>query len=239
MSVTVQQIRLQAYAFVREDAGRLKPDDWLQYIDQSAKHFSRDRPLEAVIDIAGDGGFEYELLNLPRYSPTFSFIRKVEYPIGKQRPEILDPSDVVVYHEPGTAPTYSPTPKLRFLSRSIKAGDNFRVSYTVQHKLSETESTIEDADLFLIALLAGHYAALGLQAEFARAQEPTLDIDSVDFNSKSQSYAQLADKLLARYADLVSGKTDGAATAVSRTKDYDSSPFYGDRDYLIHGSRER
>lgn len=239
MSATLQNIRLQAYAFIREDAGRLKPEDWLYYIDQAAKHFSRDRPLDTVYDITGDDGFDYPLMSLPRFSRTFSFIRRIEFPIGQQRPANLDSNDFQIYREPGVAPSYSSVPKLRFLARNIPTGELFRVTYTVQHKLSETESTIEDADLFLIALLSGHYAALGLQAEFARAQEPTLDVDAVDFNAKSQSYGELADKLLARYADLVSGKTDAASTPLNRNKEFDTSPLYGDADYLIHRGRDR
>jgi len=225
MSVAFNDGVALARVNLREDAAKLKPQDWIYFAEQARMHISRDRPRERLIDIAATGTKNYTLTGVVTgWITRFSKIRRIEFPSGKEPPVYLKEDAWQVY-KPSTD-----SEQLKFLKETPGTGATIRLTFTSRHDLDPTTSTIDDDDKSLIALLLAHYAALALSADFLKANRSNLPNDSVDFSQKSEDMMDLANSLLKKYADLISGKTPEVKSYVTMYKDFDmktrdESPF--------------
>ena len=68
---------LLAKVSLREDGNRLKPNDWQLIAEQSALHFSKDRPRKMLADITGNGTKVYTLTGtITGWVNRFSYFKK-------------------------------------------------------------------------------------------------------------------------------------------------------------------
>jgi len=228
VSVTFEDATFQAKVFLRQHQTRIKPDDWIRIAEQTRQHFNRDRAQELVADITGSGVSIYTLNGIVAgWVNKFSLIREVEFPAGEQSPIILPRDKYTLYRPDNT------DEQLKFLFTSPSAAQTIRLNYTVPHDFSKTASTIEDNDKMLVSLLMAHYAALVAGADFLNVNRSNLANDSSNFSQKYTDITDLSDKLLAKYADMLAGGTEGQKTFASINKDYDMIASYG-QEYLIH-----
>lgn len=233
MTVSYKDALEQARVFLREEKNRLTPTDWLLVAEQSRQHFSRDKPIQLIDDIAGDGTATYTLTaTVTDWVNSVSTIESVEFPAGSQKPVYLPRNEFILYRPDNT------NEELRFLYVTPTASETIRLKYTAPHSFDESDSTIADMDKMLIALLLAAYAAQALSADFLKPNRSNIPNDSTDFSQKSADLGALAAKLLKQYATMLRSMTDGAKSHYTFVKDFDMLTGFGD-DYLVHSSKDR
>lgn len=175
---------------------------------QAVDLWSKYKPQHLIADIAGDGGYDYDLP--AGFTLGFSQIERIEYPAGERLTTYLDPDDYTVYK------TASTTAQIRFYRHTPATGETARVAYTAQHAVGAS-STIMDVDEQAVADLAAAYVCEALSSFFAQSTDGSLVVDSRDYQSQAAEYALRAK----RYRDLalqhlgISTTTSGNAGAGS------------------------
>ncbi len=224
--MTLAEIRNQIKLKVQDQAGILADSDIEAIIAAALPQFSKDRPRVRVVDIAGDGGYEYDLpLD---WLPGFSAIKTVEYPADEREPVYLEDDDWVVYQTPDGL-------KLRFLGDTPAAGLTARITYTTLYQGSVIGNIpAHEWDAF-INLAASECCGV-LARYYSGTQAGGLEADSVDFKTKGKEFADRAEELKQLYLGFLG--QDGKVTAASGVKDWDVNyPWGGDR--LSHPRRWR
>lgn len=189
--------------------------DYKLKIQEAVVQYSKDRPRDIrAVDTAGNGGSDYTLPTT--FEDGFSQIIKVEFPTGEQVPLILDPELTMIYDN-GTSK------KLRFLVHKPSSGDKFGLTHTARHTLTETSSTIADADFDAVALLAASKVSLMLAVRFARTRDSFQSADVINFRTKSDDYKGLAETLEKEYKKLM--KIEGG-TPSQVVFDIDTQPSF-------------
>lgn len=172
---------------VKDDSGKLAdPADLSAAVLEALNRYSKDRPLEAVADVAGSGGYN---CSLPAdWVEGFSTALQVEYPVDCVPAVIIDRSAWSIYAGPSGK-------SLRILIATPAADEFVRITYTLPH----TESTVPAVDLEAIANLAASICLRQLAAAFGQTSDPTIQADSVNYRSKSDEFRRLADSFEALY----------------------------------------
>lgn len=216
-------------AKVQDDSGKITATERDQFIQEAVTAYSQDRPLVKVADLAGDGGYDYDLPS--DFLIGFSVIRSVEYPAGQRVPVIIERGSYRLYH------TASAT-TLRFLENTPQSGETARVTYTALHVVDATSSTIPGADEDAVVSLAASFYCRALAAYYAQTGDPTLGADVVNYRTKAQEYTALADRLERLYRTHVGRREGETTSAMSRTVDWDTEMSTG-LDYLFHRRKQR
>ncbi len=211
---------------IQDEAGRLKSEELTDFILEALGYFSKDYPHVKIADIPGDGSYLY---NLPSdWIEAVSWLRQVEYPVGKQIPVYLEADDYNLYKTPSGE-------KLRFLRHTPNAAETIRLTYTTpftKTSLDNIPVSMQDA----LALLTAAICCETLSRSYAQNIDSGLEVDIVDFQSKSNLYAQRAKELQQRYNRLMGKqKGIGAATGVA---DWDVNYPWGE-DRLNHPRKQR
>ena len=234
MSVSYNDGLAQARLFLREDAQRLKANDWLLIAEQARQHLSRDKPREVIADITGNATKTYTLGSgsTALWVVRFSKIRTVEYPTGSDPISTLQSGQWFLYR------SATDTEQLKFVDDSPAASQTFRILFSTRHAFDPTTSSIDDDDKSIIALLLAHYGALALISDFLKPNRSNLPNDSVDFSQKAADMTTLAKELLEKYMSLVSGKSAEVKSYATLVKDFDMISSQGE-DYILNPSRFR
>lgn len=221
MSVTYNDGVELAKVSLREDRNRLNPNDWKLIAQQAVLHFSKDRPRKVIADITGNGTKIYTLSGVvASWGNRFSKFKKIEFPTNSDPKSYIQSDNYEIYE------SATDTEQLVFKDVSPSATQTIRATYTVVHTFNDTTSTIDDQDKIMFCLLMAHYAAQALVSDFLKANRSNLPNDSVDFSQKSKDMQALADALLKKYAELVSGKTEAVKSYGTFVKDYDMKSRY-------------
>lgn len=162
------------------------------------QRYSQDAPLEVVSDVQGNGTHYLPLPvapgsgnDLPVWESNFSVIRRIEYPIGQQPPQLVLDSDVRLYHTPGQADT------ILIDFDAPNADESIRVTWTARHLIDG--STVPDKDFFAVVDYAASLAAEWLATFYVGTGDPTMGVDVVNYRSKSQEMLNAAKALRKRY----------------------------------------
>jgi hypothetical protein len=182
----------------------------IKAIAKAIKTYSKHRPREVVEDIAGDGGFEYDLGDLDHWSDEFSIVKTVEYPVDDtdENPDLLLDDEVEIYKKP--AGTY-----LRFLDDTPAATEQIRITYTGMHVCTDEECTVPDADEEAVQALAAAYFCKMLAAAYATDEDSTINADSVNHAGKSERYLRMKKEYQAEYDEHIGIKEGNAAAFVT------------------------
>ena len=226
---TIVDFQTKMNAALQDDAAILTTPEKDLFIGQAVKIYSRYRPLEKAGDIAGSGAHTY---NLPTgFVDGFSAIKSIEYPQGTQKPEMIPLEDVALYRSPTAI-------QLRFLKISPVVGKTARVSFTAQHTVDVTTSTIPASDEDAVASMAASLGCQALATHYAQTQDATLSADAVDYKTKSSEYSALAKRLKAIFLESIGVKEDDITVPASGTRDWGSDYQWGE-DRMLHPKDQR
>ncbi|MDA8107565.1 MAG: hypothetical protein M0015_02920 [Betaproteobacteria bacterium] len=199
---------------VRDDANRLALQDIDDAIALALLRYSKDRPQTKVEDVTPTNTTTLPLPNA--WEADFSALKSLEYPVGENPPEYIEPSRYSMYQDP-TAITIK-------LIDAVDAARDVRAAFTIAHVLDATHDTIPLADREAAACWAGALLCDQLAAFYSGGADSTIQADSVRQQSKSQEYASRAKALRKRYLDElgVEEKTAVAASSVAVVTPTDS-----------------
>lgn len=120
------------------------------------------------------------------------------------------------------SPTIKKLPQLFFLSINPASTDVFKVNYTKTHVLSEeveTDNTILAKHQDAFEHLAAAFTAYAISAKYANTQVPSIDVDAVDYGSKSQQWREVAEAEMKLYEEHVGlnqeKRTEAASTLLN------------------------
>lgn len=191
--MSLSLLRPRVIAHVRDSAAvLLDPADYDAVLRDALSRYSRARPLVIVADLSASGTYD---LPLPAdWAPGWSALRAVEYPAGERQPSYVDALDYTIYR--------GPTGSVLRMLRDTPSGP-VRVTYTGEHGLTETTTTVPAADLPILVYRAAALACEQLASYYSSSTDSTIQADSVDHRSQAGEYAlrakrlmQLADALL-------------------------------------------
>lgn len=209
----------------RDDADRLKSDDYDTAIKLAVTRYSKDKPATKVEDVSAPGG---QRLNLPpSWVGAFSDIQAIEYPIGNVPPSELD--DWRIYQAPDGEEVLIPY--------SIEATESVRFTFTIFHTLDDVINTIPEADKEAVASYATSICCNQLAAFYSGDGDSTIQADSVDHQSKAREFSSRANKMDKRYHNLL-GVDIKRTVAAGVVVDMDMTNSLG-RDRLTHPNRYR
>lgn len=217
------------------DKTKLKTQDGAQVLSDTdvdsivvatLEQFSKDCPYIKVSDISGDGGYDYSLPT--SWQDGFSSIKKVEYPAGEREPVYLEPEDWIIYDN-------GISKKLRLLNHTPTASEMIRLTYTIAY-LQTTIDNIPAGYQDAFCNLAASICCEAIANYYTQASDSTVDIDSIDYLSKSGDWGSRAKRLRKLYEIFLSNRE--GLKAASATGDWDNRPSWGD-DHLLHSSKTR
>lgn len=211
------------------DARLLSDDEIVHAIHRAENRYSEDKPREKVYDIVGDGT---AWASLPAdYIPEFSAIIRMESPVDNTPPSWVDNRDYIL-----TTHGVNSTPMIRWTRIFPAVGDVVRLYYYTDRAYGTTASntTILDKDHYALCDLAVSYCAADIGNKYARAHEPILGADTVDYGGKSQNWVAIADHYLKRYETAVEAQVKYGSGFLN----WDVQPM-PTRDYLFHRKMTR
>jgi hypothetical protein len=211
-------IRTEVIGLVKDDSSKLvNPDDYDRAINAALMTYSRHKPLEVIEDVSGAGTNQ---ITLPSgWSPEFSSVLSIEYPVGEVPPEMLDQEDFIVIDRAGTVA----------LSFVLATTDTVRVTFT----MLRTSDDIPDIALHAFCLLAASYALEMLANAYAQTGDSTIAADVVNYRSKSSEFSSRAKRYMQLYKEHIGIKDDGSTPAASAIIDSPQN-YPGGSDRLTH-----
>lgn len=212
---------------VRDDSGEIADADRNLAISLAVIRYSTDRPRAMIEAVVSAGG---PLLDLPAgWEPEFSRLTAVEIPDAANPDAEATPIDAMV--EQGLA-----GPRIR-LAVSLADGQTAHVRFTVAHVLDVDDDTIPARDREAVAGWAAALLFEELASLYSGHRQPTIQADSVDWQSKGRDFAARAKRLRESYLNHlgIDQKRTVAAGAVVNLNQADSRG----QDRLIHTQRRR
>lgn len=210
---------------VRDDSGRITPDDIASAIGLALARYSLDRPRLVVEDLAPNGSSSLPLPLL--WEADFSQVCAVEYRIGEFPPSMVDNDEYGLYQYPmGWVLRFAFTPDAPV-----------RITYGISHVLNDADDTIPAKHREAVACWAAAYCFDQLAGFYAGATDNTLQADKVDRGTQAKDFAQRAVTLRKRYINEL-GLEDKKSAAAGVVVDMDLKSSLG-RDRLTHPNRFR
>lgn len=180
--------------FVRDDNGKLSPNDRDEALKLALEQYSQDRPLSAVEDVAtGAGG---TTLALPAaWEADFSSIDLLEYPVSQNPPALIHSDRWTMYQTPSGY-------NVRLID-GLPAAVNVRVSFSKRHTVSAALDTIPVKDREPFCKAAAAILCDQLAAIYANNSDATIQADTVDHKSQSADYRAMANKYRKDYLNFL------------------------------------
>ncbi len=216
-------ILAKVIAIVKDDSGKLtNPTDYEHAIATALTAYSKHKPLELIDDIYGDGTEEVVLPT--SWSPGFSALRSVEYPVGAVPPTLLESEDYYVVARAGIC----------YLTFDLASTETVRVTITV----IRTADDIDDIDVDAFCNLAASFALEALANAFTQAGDSTINADTVNYRTKSGEFAARAKRLYQLYKDHLGIKETDSSPAAAAVADFDMK-YPGGDERLTHPRYDR
>lgn len=196
---------------VRDDAGHVSVEQRDKAIVLAVERYSQARPRRAVEDVPGTG----TTLSLPSgFVDGFSDVIGIEYPVGRVPPSVVTRDRWALYLGPDG---------LEIMTLDAFS-DTVRVRYTIQHVLSPTVDTLPVGDRETVAKYAAALVCEQLAALYAGDTDPTIGVDRMQGQSRSQAFAARAREYRKQYqlALGIEDKTSTPAGAVVQLRADDS-----------------
>lgn len=235
---------------VRDAAGKLSSTAIQTALDAALEEYTRDRPRLVVVEVDGDGGFDYPVSDFgaaasgstasTQWAEGVSSIADVVFPYvaaSRVLPS-LEPDDFALVRLP--LPTGW---VLRFLAATPAATESALVTFTRPHEVTVDLSTVPSGDEQAVSTLAAAFALETLAAFYAQATDSTFDADVADHRGRTNVYLDLARTYRRQYYAHVGRKASGDTStpvAAGGFVDMDRGFANGSRtDYFFHGRRAR
>lgn len=221
-TIKAEQFERMVGRLLRDDASVLSEEEINNYILLALNFHNKIKPKNLVIDITGDGEYDYSLPDT--YIDEFSTILSVEFPAGDRYPVYLEPSDWIIYRTTSVV-------KLRFLNRTPSATETIRLNITTPYtKDNIIDIPANDQEPF--CYLAAALAAKSLSLYYAQSSDDTIEVSTVDYGELSDKYAVRARELKSVY-DKFFGVKDGVVAAMGFL-DWDTNFQWGEKQFT-HG----
>lgn len=176
---------------VRDDANQITDTQRDTAIASAIARYSKDRPLKKVEDVTSAGG---HYLPLPSaWELDFSAIDSLETPIGRVPTELIPHEEYAVYRSPSGLQIK--------LIKALAANTQVRVTFIVQHAISNSVDTVPVVDREVVCCLAAASLSDQLAAFYSGQTDSTINADAVQHQSKAGEYASRAKSLRKRYLD--------------------------------------
>ncbi len=191
---------------IQDAANKLSANDRAAAVQQAIlQRYSKDHPLQVVIDIPGNGTSD---LPLPEgYEDGFSYITQVEYPGGQVPAECLQDFEWQMYRAPSGL-------VVRLLVDVPAADEMVRMSFTQRH--APDASTIYPQDQNAVIDLSASYCFEALAAIYAQTGNNSIAADVVNYRTKGQEYLALAKAARKRYCSFFGIPEDGNQEAIAK-----------------------
>lgn len=201
--MALSDIQALVDGMVRVGGAAALADDRDAAIGVAVARYGRDRPRQAVDDIAAAGGV---FLGLPAaWVDGSSTLVEMEEPIDADPPSRILPAEIRLDLTPAGA---------RFrLPRSLSAGALVRVRFTAPHLLSDVEDTIPAADREAVAAYAGAHLLDALAVGASGDTDSSINAVAVNRATPAQEYAARAKELRRRYVVSLGINPDRVAPA--------------------------
>lgn len=188
---------------LKDDSQRLTDEaDYWPAVEAALARYSKHRPLELTVDLAGTGGPD---LALPEgWLADFSRVLAVEYPVGDCPESLLEEGEWSIYRT-------SEGHRLRLRWDKPETGESVRVTYTALR----LEADVPVVDLDAVACLAASSCLRTLAALYGQSSDPTIAADVVNYRSKTDEFRRLADALEERFNTHLGIDPKGTAPAAS------------------------
>lgn len=184
--------------------------------------YDKDHPLTKYKSYTGDG--EYDYTKPSDWIDGFSRLEAIEYPSGNQEPIYLDKEKFQLYHN-GTVE------KIRFIDAEPSASQNFIVTYTIPHTLTDSANTIYEADFNAVCHLTAGLTLLSMANKYTQSSEPTIAASAVAFRTKSDRCRAVAEEQFKLYAKAMQQDEEVSAAIIIR--EYDTKYPWGG-EYITH-----
>jgi|10_taG_2_1085330.scaffolds.fasta_scaffold00180_22 hypothetical protein len=216
-----------------------------QAIRQGALIYSRHRPRSKAADITGDAGFDYPIngTNFPGYVVGFSSLDEIEFPFVSTQadPSYLERDDWTIYDD-GT------DVNLRFLTATPAASETIRAHYNIP-RLDDVDGSVDiidgtaavliDTDFYAVCDLGAAKLLRHIAAKLISTGDSTLQVDTINYRSKSAECIRLAESLEKQYKDHLGISDDAGDSSVpgaSVDVDFDTEFAFGG-DHVTHPGR--
>lgn len=193
-----------------------------QAIEFARIRYSQDRPYLIYREVTADGT---QILPLPvDWEANLSHLVMLEYPIDNVPPTLWPLDDFCLHQTVGGQKIH--------LTSAIPTGEAVYLGFTTSHSLDISIDTIPEQDREAVSKWAAAILCDQLSNHFAGFSEPTLQADTVDFNSKSRDYSSQARAYRKAYFDQL-GIDPKRSVAAGVVVDLDLNDSRG-RDRVIH-----
>lgn len=208
---------------VRDDSGSITTADRDAAIALAVVRYSTDRPVPAVEEVTSAGGV---FLPLPAgWEANFSRLTGLHLSDGE------DPQPIAGIVERGLAGE-----RIR-VDSSLAADTTVITCYTVKHVVDAAGDSVPVIDRDAVANWAAAMVLEELANLYAGNRQPTLDADSVDWQSKSRDFGARAKALRQLYFDHL-GIDPKRTVAAGTVVNLDQTDSRGN-DRIVHRRRYR
>lgn len=178
---------------IRDREQVIKPISRDRALDAAVQRFSTDKPRDVVEDVTvlATGYF----LPMPsQWVSGYSILIVIEADIGASHIRTIAASACAIYTQPGGPD------RIRLPDNSPQqAGAVLRVRYSAPHQVNAVADTVPHAARHALASYAAGILCAELAAHYAGDSDSTIQADSVDHRSKSQTWNTLANRLKGEY----------------------------------------
>ena len=196
MATTLDSMRENVIVFTQDEYNKLKEADYEMFGAATLKFYSKKKPYDKMHNISGDGSaIEWVLSGTSEivtdWVEGFSIIKRVEYPAGvsgeRRLPELERDSWLVLKTDTSTI-------KFRLLSVTPASSETVRITYTVPHILSSTQSTIYQEDEKAFEALWASLACKAIAANYAHLKDSFIDADVTDGQKLSAQFNVMSEQ---------------------------------------------
>jgi len=236
MAANIGEIRLGVSARIQDDDGKLSiTPDLLCEVDRAIlsalEQYSKDRPLEKAVRIAGTATFKYAVSGLTGFIDGFSSVLGIAYPhlAADQQLAFLEDDEFLLQRDDSGL-------FLWFTQARPAASEFFLAAFTAPHTLNASTSTIPVSDDQAVMDLGAAFACDQLAALYAKDIDSSISADAVDRRTKSDNYRSMAASLRKSYAAKMQTGESGRAAGTLAEIDRGFGNMVG-TDYFFHGKR--
>ncbi len=208
---------------VRDDSGEISDADRDQALLLAVVRYSTDRPVQTIRQVTAAGGV---FLDLPAdWDLHFSRL------IGLGEPDGDETRDIPAIVEDSLSGR-----RIRS-EEDLTAGADFLVTFTEMHRVDAGADTVPIQDREAVANWAAALLLEQLATLYSGHRQPTINADSVDWQTKGRDFAARAKAKRQAYLDHL-GIDPKRTVAHGVVVDFDQTPSHG-RPHMIpaHGRR--
>lgn len=215
---------------IKDTAARYTDPEKDAFVQEAVEQYARDKPRRVDDLITGDG------TALRHATPTdwedrFSVITEVEFPTGED-PVVLLQNLQDLFR----IVQQSNVELIQFKTLTIPNLDTLRIVFTALHIVDGSTNTIPINDENAVVALAASKLAAGLAAFYAEAHESSIDAETVDNQSKADTFSNLSKELVKEYQEHITAGEIESPILVLHDQDVS---FSWQRDLITHPSRNR